>query len=80
MQTRSEGTRSHYYLSVKLFKKVLAATLVGHTDAVWDLAAWQGAFSGASATHRDHLLSVSADGSVKLWDPLAQVQFTTDLT
>jgi len=51
---------------------VLAATLVGHTDAVWDLAAWQGAFAGATATHRDHLLSVSADGTVKLWDPLAQ--------
>jgi len=51
---------------------VLAATLVGHTDAVWDLAAWQGTFAGANATHRDHLLSVSADGTVKLWDPLAQ--------
>jgi len=51
---------------------VLAATLVGHTDAVWDLAAWQGTFSGANANHRDHLLSVSADGTVKLWDPLAQ--------
>ena len=60
-------------LYVKLDIQVLAATLVGHTDAVWDLAAWQGAFTGATANHRDHLLSVSADGSVKLWDPLAQV-------
>ena len=54
---------------------MLAATLVGHTDAVWDLAAWQGTFAGANAAHRDHLLSVSADGTVKLWDPLAQVGY-----
>ncbi|XP_041427984.1 striatin 3 L homeolog isoform X2 [Xenopus laevis] len=39
---------------------VLAGTLVGHTDAVWGLS-----HSGV----KDHLLSCSADGTVRLWSP-----------
>ena len=37
---------------------VLAATLTGHTDAIWGLA-----FHGP----RQQLLSSSSDGTVKLW-------------
>ncbi|XP_075225036.1 connector of kinase to AP-1 [Lycorma delicatula] len=36
---------------------VLACTLIGHTDAVWGLSI------------QSHLLSCSADGTVKLWSP-----------
>ncbi|XP_075469298.1 striatin-3 isoform X2 [Ascaphus truei] len=39
---------------------VLAGTLLGHTDAVWGLS-----YSGI----KDHLLSCSADGTVRLWSP-----------
>lgn len=39
---------------------VLAGSLLGHTDAVWGLA-----YSGI----KNRLLSCSADGTVKLWDP-----------
>ncbi|XP_073465279.1 striatin-3 isoform X5 [Aquarana catesbeiana] len=39
---------------------VLAGTLAGHTDAVWGLA-----HSGI----KDSLLSCSADGTVRLWNP-----------
>ena len=39
---------------------VLAGTLVAHTDAVWGLA-----FSGI----KNQLLSCSADGTVRLWNP-----------
>ncbi|KAI2570861.1 striatin-3 isoform 2 [Homo sapiens] len=39
---------------------VLAGTLVGHTDAVWGLA-----YSGI----KNQLLSCSADGTVRLWNP-----------
>ncbi|KAM6336136.1 striatin-3 isoform 3-T4 [Podargus strigoides] len=39
---------------------VLAGTLVGHTDAVWGLA-----YSGV----KNHLLSCSADGTIRLWNP-----------
>ncbi|XP_018409671.1 PREDICTED: striatin-3 isoform X5 [Nanorana parkeri] len=39
---------------------VLAGTLVGHTDAVWGLS-----HSG----NKDSLLSCSADGTVRLWNP-----------
>ncbi|XP_054095813.1 striatin-3 isoform X4 [Callithrix jacchus] len=39
---------------------VLAGTLVGHTDAVWALA-----YSGI----KNQLLSCSADGTVRLWNP-----------
>ncbi|XP_066197776.1 striatin-3 [Saccopteryx leptura] len=39
---------------------VLAGTLVAHTDAVWGLA-----YSGI----KSHLLSCSADGTVRLWNP-----------
>lgn len=39
---------------------VLAATLTGHTDAIWGLA-----FHGP----RQQLLSSAADGTVKLWSP-----------
>ncbi|XP_072545914.1 striatin-3 [Salminus brasiliensis] len=39
---------------------VLAGSLLGHTDAVWGLA-----YSGI----KNRLLSCSADGTIKLWDP-----------
>uniref|UniRef100_A0A672QFE9 Striatin-3-like n=1 Tax=Sinocyclocheilus grahami TaxID=75366 RepID=A0A672QFE9_SINGR len=39
---------------------VLAGTLLGHSDAVWGLA-----YSGI----KERLLSCSADGTIKLWDP-----------
>ncbi|XP_062863992.1 striatin-3 [Trichomycterus rosablanca] len=39
---------------------VLAGCLLGHTDAVWGLA-----YSGI----KNRLLSCSADGTIKLWDP-----------
>lgn len=42
---------------------VLAATLRGHSDAVWSLA---------YNTSRQQLLSASSDGSVKLWSPVSQ--------
>ncbi|XP_042317464.1 striatin-3 isoform X4 [Sceloporus undulatus] len=43
---------------------VLAGTLIAHTDAVWGLA-----YSGI----KNHLLSCSADGSVRLWSPPEKV-------
>ncbi|XP_044291625.1 striatin-3 isoform X4 [Varanus komodoensis] len=43
---------------------VLAGTLIAHTDAVWGLA-----YSGI----KNHLLSCSADGSVRLWNPSEKV-------
>ncbi|XP_013923619.1 PREDICTED: striatin-3 isoform X4 [Thamnophis sirtalis] len=43
---------------------VLAGTLIAHTDAVWDLA-----YSGI----KNHLLSCSADGTVRLWNPPEKV-------
>ncbi|XP_042646483.1 striatin-3 isoform X4 [Tyto alba] len=39
---------------------VLAGTLIAHTDAVWSLA-----YSGV----KNHLLSCSADGTIRLWNP-----------
>ncbi|CAG0890757.1 unnamed protein product [Darwinula stevensoni] len=42
---------------------VLATTLTGHGDAVWALAVHP---------NRPHLLSCSADGSVRLWQPTAK--------
>ncbi|XP_033044235.1 striatin-3 isoform X2 [Trachypithecus francoisi] len=39
---------------------VLAGTLVGHTDAVWGLA---------YSSIKNQLLSCSADGTVRLWNP-----------
>ncbi|KAM8807162.1 striatin-3 isoform 3-T3 [Eudromia elegans] len=39
---------------------VLAGTLLAHTDAVWGLA-----YSGI----KNHLLSCSADGTIRLWNP-----------
>lgn len=39
---------------------VLAGTLVAHTDAVWGLA-----YSGI----KNQLLSCSADGTIRLWNP-----------
>ncbi|XP_024051817.1 striatin-3 isoform X3 [Terrapene carolina triunguis] len=39
---------------------VLAGTLIAHTDAVWGLA-----YSGI----KNHLLSCSADGTIRLWNP-----------
>lgn len=39
---------------------MLAGTLLGHSDAVWGLA-----YSGI----KERLLSCSADGTIKLWNP-----------
>lgn len=39
---------------------VLAGTLIAHADAVWGLA-----YSGV----KNHLLSCSADGTIRLWNP-----------
>ncbi|XP_025950881.1 striatin-3 isoform X4 [Dromaius novaehollandiae] len=39
---------------------VLAGTLIAHTDAVWGLT-----YSGI----KNHLLSCSADGTIRLWNP-----------
>ncbi|XP_030071142.1 striatin-3 isoform X3 [Microcaecilia unicolor] len=41
--------------------RVLAGTLAGHTDAVWGLA---------YSSIKNHLLSCSADGTIRLWNPL----------
>uniref|UniRef100_A0A8C7YUJ2 Striatin-3 n=1 Tax=Oryzias sinensis TaxID=183150 RepID=A0A8C7YUJ2_9TELE len=53
---------------------VLAGTWAGHTDAVWGLA-----YSGI----KNRLLSCSADGTVKLWNPAAKEPcistFNTDM-
>ncbi|XP_015277301.1 PREDICTED: striatin-3 isoform X2 [Gekko japonicus] len=43
---------------------VLAGTLIAHADAVWGLA-----YSGV----KNHLLSCSADGTVRLWNPPEKV-------
>ncbi|XP_027027950.2 striatin-3 isoform X1 [Tachysurus fulvidraco] len=43
---------------------VLAGTLLGHTDAVWGLA-----YSGI----KNRLLSCSADGTIKLWNPQEKI-------
>ena len=43
----------------------MAATLRGHTDAVWCLS---------YNTSRQHLLSASSDGQVKLWSPTSKTQ------
>lgn len=43
---------------------VLAATLTGHTDAVWSLSYLGG--------NHQQLLSASADGTVKLWSPISK--------
>jgi len=43
---------------------VLAATLMGHTDAVWSLSYLGG--------NHQQLLSASADGTVKLWSPITK--------
>lgn len=45
---------------VFLDPNVLAGSLMGHTDAVWGLA-----YSGI----KNRLLSCSADGTIKLWNP-----------
>lgn len=44
---------------------VLAATLRGHSDAVWCLS---------YNSTRQHLLSASSDGTVKLWSPTSKTQ------
>ncbi|KAL1257933.1 hypothetical protein QQF64_011177 [Cirrhinus molitorella] len=44
---------------------VLAGTLLGHSDAVWGLA-----YSGI----KNRLLSCSADGTIKLWNPQEKSQ------
>ncbi|KAK9496640.1 hypothetical protein O3M35_013080 [Rhynocoris fuscipes] len=44
---------------------VLGCKLIGHTDAVWRLV---------SHPQRQHLLSCSADGTLKLWSPQSKTQ------
>jgi WD40 repeat protein len=50
--------------SKSLDPNVLAATLTGHTDAVWSLSYLGG--------NHQQLLSASADGTVKLWSPISK--------
>ncbi|XP_046737972.1 striatin [Diprion similis] len=50
---------------------VLSGTLAGHTDAVWGLSMYH---------PRSQLLSVSADGSVKLWSPQSKVPLLNTYT
>lgn len=50
---------------------VLSGTLTGHTDAVWGLSMYH---------PRSQLLSVSADGSVKLWSPQSKVPLLNTYT
>lgn len=49
---------------------VLAGTLLGHSDAVWGLA-----YSGI----KNRLLSCSADGTIKLWNPQEKSQCLSTL-
>lgn len=49
-----------YCMPLFLDPSVLAGSLLGHTDAVWGLA-----YSGI----KNRLLSCSADGTIKLWNP-----------
>ncbi|XP_015588818.1 striatin isoform X3 [Cephus cinctus] len=50
---------------------VLKNTLTGHTDAVWGLSMYH---------PRSQLLSVSADGTVKLWSPQSKVPLLNTYT
>ncbi|XP_012270878.1 striatin isoform X2 [Orussus abietinus] len=50
---------------------VLSQTLTGHTDAVWGLSMYH---------PRSQLLSVSADGTVKLWSPQSKVPLLNTYT
>ena len=51
---------SHLFPLIRSDPSVLAGSWTGHTDAVWGLA-----YSGI----KNRLLSCSADGTVKLWNP-----------
>ncbi|KAK2587425.1 hypothetical protein KPH14_003138 [Odynerus spinipes] len=50
---------------------VLSQTLTGHTDAIWGLSMYQ---------TRSQLLSISADGTVKLWSPQSKVPLLNTYT
>lgn len=50
---------------------VLSQTLTGHTDAIWGLSMYQ---------PRSQLLSISADGTVKLWSPQSKVPLLNTYT
>lgn len=50
---------------------VLSQTLTGHGDAVWGLSMYH---------PRSQLLSVSADGTVKLWSPQSKVPLLNTYT
>ena len=52
--------------SVVLFSdaSTIGSTLTGHTNAVWDLAIHH---------QQNHLLSCSADGTCRLWNPIVKV-------
>lgn len=56
---KTEGP-SHFLSLFQSDPSVLAGSWLGHTDAVWGLA-----YSGI----KNRLLSCSADGTVKLWNP-----------
>ena len=55
------------YASFEASTGVPAATLVGHTDAVWDILLVPTASSG-DASGSNTLISCGAEGSVKVWD------------
>ena len=62
---QTSNAQFQYLISYFLDPQVLAATLRGHTDAVWSLA---------YNTSRQQLLSASSDGTVKLWSPSSKTQ------
>ncbi|XP_049826044.1 striatin-3 isoform X2 [Aethina tumida] len=50
---------------------ILSTTLQGHSDAIWGLSV---------LNSRQHVISCSADGSVKLWAPHSKVQYLNTFT
>lgn len=49
----------------------MSNSLVGHTDAIWGLSLH---------SHKLHLLSCSADGSVRLWNPQSKTPLLSAFT
>ena len=41
----------HRHYEVEQIKQALPFRLVGHMDAVWEMAAWQGTFNPSLKTH-----------------------------
>ena len=61
---KSDQAQNNERIIYILDPNVLAATLTGHTDAVWSLSYLGG--------NHQQLLSASADGTVKLWSPISK--------